>query len=334
MSTSATSSTTRFLESHGAEFLSSYGLPAHFGDPNAELEAFSSSVAMLDRSSSTCIRHIGAGALDLLHRLSTNDLLSMQPGESRTTLLTSERGRIIDALDVVLEASDRLLLLSDSLNPLAALDWIDRFTIIEDAEAADASQDLARIALIGPRSEELGELLADGFDSTLVSKSWGESHRLDIVMPRHRFEDAWDTLASAGACPSGELAFEAARVDRGIPAPGYELTDATNPLEAGLKDLVSFTKGCYIGQEVVARLDTYDKLQRRLVRLTCDSPLERGSELTANSKRAGVVTSVSEIAGSDAHAGLGFVRRDYWEDGTVIDSPEGSVTVHALPVFA
>ncbi|MDA0677583.1 MAG: folate-binding protein, partial [Chloroflexi bacterium] len=104
-------------------------------------------------------------------------------------------------------------------------------------------------------------------------------------------------------------------------------------LEAGLKPIIDFAKGCYIGQEVVARLDTYDKLQRRLVALESSELLAAGTELTVDGKRAGVVTSVSAIPVNGVHHALGYARRGSWDDGTVLQAGGIDVTVRALPAF-
>jgi folate-binding Fe-S cluster repair protein YgfZ len=99
----------------------------------------------------------------------------------------------------------------------------------------------------------------------------------------------------------------------------------------GLMPLISFTKGCYVGQEVIARLDTYDKVQRRLVGLKCDALLTPDDALTDGDRAAGRVTSVAESFSMDAPVALGIVRKDWAEPGTRLESPSGQVTVAELP---
>ena len=98
-----------------------------------------------------------------------------------------------------------------------------------------------------------------------------------------------------GAVPIGHCALEHARIEAAFRRPGAELNDRVNPLEAGLEEFVSFTKGCYVGQEVIARLDTYDKVQRRLVRLDAPDGTAPGESLTSGTRTAGWVTSVSSL---------------------------------------
>ncbi len=343
-SSATTASHAEFLRSQGATLDDSGRLATYFGDARHELAAFSESAALIDRSGSTLLVQQGADALDLLHRLSTNDLLSLESGDSRFTILTSERGRIIDLLQVVAAEPGKLLLLSESTDPRPPIDWIEKFTIIEDSEVTDASNELTRLALIGPEALRFagdafgpdfsnGQAVlsgAEGQQIVLVSSRWGTTNRLDIVLPHDGLAATWRKLVEAGAVPAGDVAFHAARIHQGIPLAGRELTEKSNPLEVNLKDLVSFTKGCYVGQEVVARLDTYDKLQRRLVAFESNTPVEPGTELTSAGKRAGIVTSVSRIEQDGKTSALGVARRDYWTDGTELESPGGTVMVRQL----
>ncbi len=317
----------------------------HYGDPEREFSAFSDSCALVALDTANSLVHVGADALELLHRLSTNDLLQLMPGRSAYTVLTSERGRIIDVLNISLVENEKLLLLSESPDAQSAVDWIEKFTIIEDSTIRDATAEFTRIAAIGPTALEIvstgfeaelnsGEALAMSGPSkgtVLVASRWAGFDRVDVVTPQAHAEAIWDRITRAGAVPAGAISLNAAQVAYGVPSPGAELTVDANPLEVRLKDLVSFTKGCYVGQEVVARLDTYDKLQKRLVAIESDSALTTGTQLTSDGKRAGKVTSVSPIPRSGTYVALGLVRRGYWVDGTQLDCKGAIVTVKELP---
>ena len=119
--------------------------------------------------------------------------------------------------------------------------------------------------------------------------------------------------------------YEAFRIAAGVPVYGKELGEEVNPLEAGLWDAVSFTKGCYVGQEVVARLNTYEKVKRYLAKLSFeDGPLpEAGTSLTVEGKDAGKLTSVSPVAESGRRAALGYVRKKYAEPGAILIAETG-----------
>jgi folate-binding protein YgfZ len=316
----------------------------HFGEPAAGLD---SSCALVSRVASSRISHTGPDALDLLHRISTNDMNSLVFGRAAMTVLTSERGRVIDVLTVAVVEDGRLLLISESADAAPVMEWIDKFTILEDAEIHDVSQELAQFALIGPSAPavaakvcgmpvDAGEVVSVDtpvIGAVLVGSMWSDLSRVDVIVPMDEAGRTWNALKAAGAVPAGEIAFAAARISRGIPISGAELTDEANPLEAGLKPIIDFAKGCYIGQEVVARLDTYDKLQRRLVALDSSELPTAGTELTADGKRAGVVTSVSMIPVDGVYRALGYARRGSWDDGTVLQADGIDVTVRALPAF-
>jgi len=333
-----------FLVAAGATTNGSLSSIEHFGDPLTENAAFSSSAALRFAPASSCLLQEGSDALDLLHRLTTNDLEGLEVGGSRFTVLTSEKGRIIDVLNVARIAPDRLLLLSESPFPQAAVDWIEKFTIIEDSQVGNLSERVAVLTLFGPGSLNIAEsafkvsisagssaaIPGHGDLAALVASTWAGMHRVDVIVSVGELESAWTAMRAAGAVPVGDLAYETVRVRSGVPAVAGEISEDANPLEVQLEGLVSFTKGCYVGQEVVARLHAYDKVQRRLVRLVGDSPIAPGSELTCDGKRAGIVTSVAHIYTGDSHVALGFARRDYWSDGTVLESDGGPVTVQAL----
>ena len=315
-------------------------VPAAHADVRGEIEAFHGSAALVPLREVTFLVQEGADGLDLLHRLTTNDLLSLVPGTSRHTAVTTERGRIVDVLLVAVLARDRLLLLSESPDASRTVEWIEKFTIIEDSLVRDVSQEVARFALVGPSaaqiandafgagmSGESGSVHSDPDESTyLVSSRWGGHVRVDVVVPAERGDVTRQLLIDAGANLAGEAAYDAVRIAAGVPAVGRELSEDVNPLEAGLKSLISFTKGCYIGQEVVARLDAYDKLQKRLVRFESDVELSAGMQLIHDGKRAGEITSASSVVSGT----LGFARRDFWSDGTELEFDGGTLIVRDL----
>jgi folate-binding protein YgfZ len=142
-----------------------------------------------------------------------------------------------------------------------------------------------------------------------------------------RAEDAvavWDFLVHTGATPIGEATVEWLRVSAGWPQYGAEATEAYNPLEAGLRGAVSFTNVCYIGQEVVALLDAYKKVQRALVRLTLTSKVEPGAPLLVHGQRVGEITSVAQ-APDGTWVALGYVRGGNTVEKAALDAGNGVV---------
>ncbi len=301
--------------------------------------------AVFDRSGATSrIEHVGKDALDLLHRLSTNDMLSLKVRDARGTVLTSDRGRVLGVVNVVRVEEHRLLLLNAAPDPKAVIDWIDRFTFDEDAKLRDITVDTAQIAVAGPKAGEVIRVLTGievpsdrcvvtdiaGVHATVIGTDALGTQCYEWVVPVLARDDVVAAATEAGAVLASADVWQAVRIEHGVPAWGNELSEDVNPLEAGLRELVSFTKGCYVGQEVVARLDTYDKVQRRLVGLTAASALVKGDELSAEGRVAGKVTSAAYSPRLRESIGLGYVRRDI-PDGTSLRTAHGPVKVVSPP---
>ena len=156
---------------------------------------------------------------------------------------------------------------------------------------------------------------------------WGGA--FNVIAPSGSVEEMYSALVGAGMREMDAEDYEVFRVGAGVPVYGAELGEEVNPLEAGLWEAVSFTKGCYVGQEVVARLNTYEKVKRYLSKLSVkegEMP-EPGARLTVDGKDAGKITSVAPVGVSGRRAALGYVRKKYAEPGSklVAESGEGQV---------
>jgi len=220
----------------------------------------------------------GAEALEFLNRLSTNDLRGLRERELRPTILTTEKGRIIDVVLVVNQGVD-LLLIASHTNSQNVKSWLEKFIIMEDITVEDVTPHFERTSIIGPHAASIiGQIGPTPVEHIYVPLGPGVFLYRDplwtlpvyhLVGPPAAVESLWIKWRGvhaeiAGIPGIGEGAVETLRIESGVPAYGKELTEEVNPLEAGLSRFVSFTKGCYIGQEVVARLDTYGKLRRTL----------------------------------------------------------------------
>ena len=337
--------------SAGASTVEAYGwtLPGVYSSTSQEYLAATETAGLVDRSYLGRLEIAGADGLDLLNRLSTNKLDELQVGEGAITALTSNKGRIVDLLHV-LRLEDRLLVLTGPENRQKVAEWIDFYTFVEDITVEDVTEDTAMVSLIGPRAESIvlhvceGEVAmpgsagtvgvrVDGNDATLVRSDVGRLPEYAIVVPLAGAQTLWEAMLRQGAVPVGMDVLEAIRVERGMPVAGKELTEDYNPLEAGLLDYVSFNKGCYVGQEVVTRLDTYDKVQKHLVGLAFqgDSVPAEGATLFAGGKQTGTITSLATSPTSGRPIGLGYVRKAEAASGARLNvgSDTGDVAVVA-----
>ena len=299
-----------------------------------------------------CLKATGEDALDLLNRLSTNKVDHLQPGHWAPTVLTSDRGRIVDLISVV-HAGDFVYLLTSPGQEQPVIEYLDKYTIMEDLEVEDVSASVAIIALAGAGAE--AELVLEspdaerlpgmqypapvvsvgGHDAIAVSRPVGTLPCCLLIAPSD--DSAWvvAALAEAGAVEADAEAWEALRIASGAPAFGSEMGEPYNPLEAGLIGAIDFTKGCYIGQEVIARLDSYHRVQKYLsvLRFSEGADVSEGAELYHEGRPAGTVTSLYRAPGGELR-GLGFVRTAAATPGQTLDlqaPATGTATVEDTP---
>ena len=339
----------------GATFQERYGweLPLSYGSPTDEYRVAMETAALYDSSHVGRIKAIGEDALDLLNRISTNEVVSLEPGQGAPTVLTTDRGRILDLITVH-NLGDHILLRTGPQARDQVIEWIDKYTIVEDLELEDITDQTAMLSLIGPKAgslleEQVGADMAslaphdsvavslDGAEVRVIRSDLADLSRFDLVVREEDAKDIWENLIAAGARPMGLEAYEAVRIQKGIPEHGRELGESYNPLEAGLWGSISFTKGCYIGQEVIARLDTYQKVQKHLVslKLSPGTVLVEGAKLTRDGREVGLVTSLAQIPSTAELIALGYVRKEVEADSELgldgSDDTPAQVGSHVLP---
>ncbi|MBM2839681.1 MAG: aminomethyl transferase, glycine cleavage protein [Bacteroidetes bacterium] len=299
-------------------------------DIEAEVTAATNSPALVDRSAVGKLRVTGADRLDLLHRMSTNDLLKLTPYSAIGTVFTNDKGRIIDYVRV-LAYPDSLLLITSPGREFTLKNWIDKYTIMEDVQLSVVTNELAMYSILGPQSlTALNSLFAElprpgefrvsnlgEITCTLDFQNEFHADRINVLIPLDGAPTLVQRLVhesnSTGLQRIGEQAYECYRIVMGIPKEGTELIDSFNPYEVNLHHAISFTKGCYIGQEVIARLDTYQKIQRRLVGISVDRELQRGDlplPIIKDSEEIGLVTSSSLYPLGAKFIGLGVVKKN------------------------
>lgn len=243
------------------------------------------------------VRLTGATRIDFLHRMSTNHLLGLKAGETRLTALTTPIGRMIDCV-LAIGQPDALLLMTGAGNAEKVARWLRKYVFFND------DVQVAVVDAAGARGVFEVEVAPLG-GIPFLPEGW-------LIL---------DPDLAGGAVEDGG-AFEAYRIARGWPRFPNEIGEDYIPLEAGLRSAVSFTKGCYIGQEIIARMDSRGQMAKRLMRLRLNGPAAAGEALLAEGAAAGTLTSV---AGDDA---LGFVRTAFAVLGTRLAAANGStVTV-------
>lgn len=331
----------------GARFASVAGwaVAAHFGDVPAEYEAARKGAAIADASHCGRILARGKDTLDLLNRLSTNLVDPLPEGAGQTTVITTGKGRVLDWVTVLPWGEDVLLLTSPERRSEVA-EWVDMFTFEEDTTLEDVTESTAMLSIFGPTAESLLEQLLGASMADLPKLGctvvpWQSSEALvvridpvsqpgfDVVVPADAAEALWEAATEHGAAPIGRQALEALRIEARVPQWGAEFTDDNNPLEAGLLGEVSWTKGCYTGQEVVARLYNYHRIQRFLaaVEVPADAGCPPGAVLMADGVAVGRVTSVSPIAHGGVQAALALIRAGHAAVGNTLHIGESGPAV-------
>ncbi|PKB73240.1 MAG: hypothetical protein BZY75_02960 [SAR202 cluster bacterium Io17-Chloro-G7] len=335
-----------FIERHGWE------LPGVYTDVASEYESATTAAAVHDASYMGRLKATGEDALDLLNRLSTNELVGLEPGQGAPTILTTDRGRILDAIIVVNTGEHVLLLTSPGMQD-AVISFLDKYTIMEDLIVEDVTATTSMLAVWGPQSAgRLAEVASVNLDGLplyhsvsaelgaspvrLISCSLSDLPGFYIISSADHASKLWQSLTGSGVTPMGESTYETARINQGIPVQGSEMGEEFNPLEAGLIGSIDFAKGCYIGQEVIARLDTYKKVQKYLVKLAFDNAgnVSPGTILSYEGKPVGKVTSVARDPSTGQTIGLGYVRTAQALAGTRLELAEpesASAEIVSLP---
>lgn len=313
---------------------------AHYDDYHAAR----TSAALRDAQASFRLYMCGADHLDFLHRMTSNDFHNLQIGHGLETVFIEQRARILDLATCYRGPDATALILSpDSRTAIPA--WLDRFIFAEALELADRTDETAMFELVGPHAAELVTRVLNAdlatfqdhqlLDSQVADGLWlgrMAGPGLRAFGPSDVVKDLWQRLAAAGASPVGSATWEILRVEQGLPLLGRELTQNYNPWEAGLGRAIHLDKGCYIGQEVIARLDTYDKVKQHLVglRLSTAKLPPTGQPLRDDAREVGHITSAVHSPNLGPIA-LAYVRRSACAEGTVLYADGAQATVVPLP---
>ena len=309
-------------------------------DPNVYETAHKTAV-LTDRSDLGVLKFTGKSRLDLINRMSTQAVLGLKAGEGSATILTTDVGRIIDRL-ILYATDDSAYTLTSENNSDAIARYLMRFVFFnDDFQIEDLSGKTAVFGIYGPQAST--KLADAGFPETdLALHHWRQAevggaaaylHRTDpiagdgyFVMCQEADRDAlWQHLVNSGLVVANADAYELLRIESGHQRFGQEISQDYIPLEADLWDDVSFNKGCYIGQEIIARMESRNRLAKKLVKLYPAAAVEPGATLTASGKNAGTLTSAA--LGPNGPVALGYVKTAVLEKGSELVVGETAVRI-------
>jgi tRNA-modifying protein YgfZ len=247
------------------------GVAAHYGDPLREQHASEESAGVVDRSNRGVVRITGPDRLSWLHSLTTQALDGLAPGASAQALVLSPNGHIEHHLTLTDDGTATWLHVEPG-TAAALVEFLESMRFMLRVEVADVSQDYAVLTVLGPAAGDI----AAGLDGVQASVNPGPFGTIDLIVARDRLAEVAGNLVRRGAAAAGMWPFEALRIAAHVPRLGLDTDHRTIPHEVGWIDsAVHLTKGCYRGQETVARVHNLGHPPRRLVLLHLDGSAER-----------------------------------------------------------
>jgi folate-binding protein YgfZ len=304
-----------------------------FSGVDAEWREAHESRVVADRSARGFVRVHGRDAAKLLQGIVTSDVDALGAGQAQPSLLLTPKARVVADLTILRMAEDAFVVVCEAAAHDAVSQTLRRYRLASKASIEDVRGQMAAVALLGAA--------ANGQLATPAAANWSIDHDLwplpsalgvELAGPADAVADAWVRLREDGASPIGTDALELLRIDAGIPRLGAELDESVFPAEAGVVErAVSFTKGCYLGQETVARMHYRGHPNRRLRRLVFDGAVVAGAApLRDGAREVGRVTSAATLPDGRT-VGLGYVRRDVPDDAQLeTGSPEAPVGAHVV----
>jgi len=247
------------------------GVAAHYGDPLREQRATEESAGVVDRSNRGVVRITGPDRLSWLHSLTTQALDGLAPGASAQALVLSPNGHVEHHLTLTDDGTATWLHVEPG-TAAALVEFLESMRFMLRVEVADVSQDHAVLTVLGPGAGDI----AAGLDGVRASVNPGPFGTIDLIVARDRLPGAAGDLMRRGAAAAGMWAFEALRIAAHVPRLGLDTDHRTIPHEVGWIDAaVQLDKGCYRGQETVARVHNLGHPPRRLVFLSLDGSEDR-----------------------------------------------------------
>ncbi len=293
------------------------GVAAHYGDPMREQRAIEESAGFVDRSNRGVLKITGPDRLSWLHSLTTQHLEGLAAGTSAQALILSPTGHVEHHLTLADDgAAVWVHVEPGTVGALAQ--FLDSMRFMMRVEVADVSQDYAVLTVLGPRGGDL----ATGLDAVAARVNPGSFGSVDLVAARDLLPEAAGELVRRGAAAAGMWAFEALRIAARVPRLGLDTDHRTIPHEVGwIETAVHLSKGCYRGQETVARVHNLGHPPRRLVFLHLDGSADR---LPGHGDPVELDDTVVGFTGSAARhyelgpIGLALVKRTVPVDATLL----------------
>jgi folate-binding protein YgfZ len=323
----------------------------------SEYRAVRDAVGLFDLSHRGLLQITGPDRLSFLQGMLSNDLRGLKTFDGQYATILTQQGKVVADVRVLCAMNSFYL---DFWEPLREkiLAHLNRYLIADEVEIADRSDEYSTLSLQGPQSETLlravfGEaelpqrafghamIQLDGAAICVIAATHTGESGFDLIIPTADLEKIARRISAAGGpfAPRwiGAEAQEILRVEAGIPLYGVDFSEDNLLLEVGLDHAVSFSKGCYLGQEVVERIRSRGHVNKKLsgLLLETEEPADIGSIIEANGKSAGMITSSVLSPRLNRSIALGYVSKEFWSPGTPVTVRSGAretrAAVTALP---
>ena len=329
-------------------------LPDNFSDWQREYWFAHRSVALIDKNYRCYLSFTGPDRVRYLNAILTNNIKDLAASHGNVSLLLNPQGRILAELETY-ALPESLFCVSHAMIRESLIETLDRYIIMDDVTLTDQTQRFGTLALEGPSAVPIVKDLA-GVDlnslaelarqetrvgaipCTIVRRSPGKFGGAEFLVERAYLEALWQTLQkkteAAGGGPMGYGALSALRLEQGIPWFSYDFGEKQIPHEAALENShISYTKGCYTGQEIVERVRSRGQVNRRraALRFIGNAIPSSGEILTSGGKEAGYVTRAAFSPTLAATIGMGYVRKENNEFGQQLDWQGGKAEVTKFP---
>ena len=345
-------------ERQGAIFAAPDGwlMPEHFGDPVSEYESVGKSAGLFDLADRAMLQFTGDDRLSYLQGMLSNDLRSLQVFDGQQAAILTQQGKVIADVRVLCSLNSFYL---DFWEPLKEkiLNHLSRYLVADDVEIHDPNEQWKMLSLQGPKAQVIldalfaraelpghahhhGMVQFDGSPVCVVRADRSGYDGFDLVIQSSQLARLAQRLIELGAAWVGAQAQNILRVEAGMPRYGSDFSDDNLLLEVALDNAVSFSKGCYLGQEVIERIRSRGHINRKLCGLLLDgnTPVSPGDKLRAGDKDVGQITSSVVSIALQRPIALAYVNKDFWTPGTTLSvhhrGSEIGATVTAKPIVA
>lgn len=342
------------LTGAGAQFSDFCGAHAvaTFGDPQAELRALLEASGVYELNWRGKLVLSGEDRVRWLNGMVTGNVRDLPHNRGTYAFILNPQGRIQGDL-YAFQRGDYLLVASDLAQLSTLTATFDRYIIMDDVEVGDVSDKLSSIGLAGPLAVdtlaraaiqiptlhplEVADITWNNIGLSVMRGESEHNPSFEIWFDPEKAYQIWDALVAAGAIPVGTQALEWRRILLGIPRFGIDIGERDLPQETAQDRALHYSKGCYVGQEIVERIHSRGNVHRHLIGFELSAPVERGTKVRVGGKDVGEITSSARIPllGGERTLALGYIRREHASPGTEVElslqTGEMTATVASLP---